>query len=462
MRTMSLGFRVLIALVWLVPWGTARGQEAIEKEIRLQPRAGPPPLIGTRLMTPLPERVPGNAALTLLRMSHERTNWINLALPKLTWEFVARDYNDPELLAFPYDAFAEEIILAGNMNHADWGYPLNSPRPYEILMPDAQMMRHFLGAGMTVWIKQQIAKGDLDAAMRGIRAQLNCARHISSTPIVVSHMIGSVVANQAVDNLELLSQHPENTENYYWACSVLPRSLADVSAAAEWDGYASSQMLPSLSDPWPAVGSEQWQTVAREFVESMEQYIVPPGDTPYSVDEVESISGKLDEIASRYLAAELSWTQGELKQASREERIMRWLLMQRRWFDLQAERMAAMTPVEALAIHGEMQATSDSIMQQSGLRHNPFFWASSAILGSHRFQRRVRFMQAIEAIRDHVATHEGAFPENLEQLRWSAPTDPLTESPFVYEKSDGGAWLSYPGLPGDAAPRKYRLVVAER
>jgi hypothetical protein len=194
----------------------------------------------------------------------------------------------------------------------------------------------------------------------------------------------------------------------------------------------------------------------------MEQYIVPPGDTPYSVDEVESISGKLDEIASRYLAAELSWTQGELKQASREERIMRWLLMQRRWFDLQAERMAAMTPVEALAIHGEMQATSDAIMQQSGLRHNPFFWASSAILGSHRFQRRVRFMQAIEAIRDHVATHEGAFPENLEQLRWSAPTDPLTESPFVYEKSDGGAWLSYPGLPGDAAPRKYRLVVAER
>ena len=56
-----------------------------------------------------------------------------------------------------------------------------------------------------------------------------------------------------------------------------------------------------------------------------------------------------------------------------------------------------------------------------------------AYLGFHHFDRRVKYLQTIEAIRDYAARHDGKLPTRLDALDLPAPRDPLTEKPFLYE-----------------------------
>lgn len=444
------------------PAGSAIGQEYKAIELRLQPKAINRDIPSTRLMTPFPDRIPGNAALTLLRLPHSRIGWLVNEQPKLTEDFYGRDYDDPILGDFWFDSFAEQIISAGEMSHADWGYPLNSSRPYDILLPDAQEMRSYLGYGMTVWIKQRLAKGELGEALQGIRAQLNCAKHLSSTPLIVCHVMGLVVANQALDNIQLLMQHPDNTENYYWALSRLPVTLGDLKAAAEWEQYAKAKMLPSLTDPWPSRGSEQWVQIAREFSE-LEAYF-PDLDSPETPAEKEARSAVLDKIASQYLTTALSWTAEELNQASREERILRWQILQRQWFDVQAERVSVLPPAQALQVHIEMETRCDAIKQEINSPAEMYIYSGmggNGMIFGYRFHRRVCLLQTIEALRDYAFHHDGQFPESLAELNQPAPNDPLLNQPFEYQKSGNTAWLTAIDLPANAdRERKYRLSLA--
>ncbi|MCP4452816.1 MAG: hypothetical protein GY809_15240, partial [Planctomycetes bacterium] len=53
-----------------------------------------------------------------------------------------------------------------------------------------------------------------------------------------------------------------------------------------------------------------------------------------------------------------------------------------------------------------------------------------------RFDRDMKALQCLEAIRLYSAAHEGALPETLNQItRWAVPHDPVTEQPFVYALS---------------------------
>ncbi len=438
---------------------TTNGQDVIEKEITILPKKISEDSLGFRLLAPAADREHGNAAPTLLRMTHETNHWMNRELPKLSPEFAARDPADAELQAFIFGSFAEQIIRAGNMSHADWGYPLYSSRPYEVLLPDAQMMRYFLGWGMTVWIKQQIAKGDFAAALRGMQAQLSCARHLAATPLTVCQIIGKFVAWHALENFELLIQQSPEVENMYWALAVLPRSIGDLSATAEWETLAFRKMLPSLTEPMPEMGSDRWPIIANEFITFMQEFAVLPDDEGYSQDEMQTVTTKLDQIASRFLQEELDWTEVELGNATIEERIMRWVLIQRLWFDRQTEQMSVVTIPEALEIHRELRKKSESYMQESGLRHDLFFSPSLVMLNGFQFTRQVRFLQTIESIRDHAARHQGQLPENLDTLKFPAPLDPFTNAPFEYRKNGEDAWLSYPPVAGDPNPtRSYHLT----
>ncbi len=427
----------------------------IEKEFIIHPKKIAENLLASRLLPPAASQEPGNAVPVLLRMTHEQNNWLNKELPKLTPELAERDPSDAELQAFHFDYFAGHMIRAGNMSHANWEYPLRSSKPYLVMLPDVQMMRYFMGWGMTVWIKQQIAKRDLAAAFTGIQTQLSCARHLSATPLIVCQMIGRNVAGEAMNNLELLIQQSSDVENMYWALAILPRSIGDLSATAEWETYAFRKMLPSLTEPLPKLGSERWPLIADEFIKMMENF----GDERYSATEIQILTKKLDQVASRFLQEELGWTDVEFKQATIEERVMRWVVVQRHWFDLQIEQMSVASIPEALEIHRQIKEKSDRIMQETGSKHDPFSGASQAMIACFEFHRRVRFLQTIEAIRDHAARNAGELPDDLQQLKFPAPADPFTGQAFEYNKNNGDAWLSYPPVAGDLnPPRSYNLT----
>jgi hypothetical protein len=456
MKFASIVWSLFLSTVSLELAVPAIAQNVIEREIVIHPKKIAENLLTSRLLPRAAGQEPGNAVPVLLRMLHEQNNWLNMELPKLTPELAARDPSDADLQAFRFDGFAPQIIRAGNMSHANWEYPLHSSNPYYVLLPDAQMMRYFLGWGMTVWIKQQIAKKDFAAALTGIQAQLSCARHLSATPVAVCQLIGRTVAMQALDNLELLIQQSADVENMYWALGILPHSLGDLSAMAEWESYAFRKSLSSLTDPLPEIGSDRWPLIAGEFIKMMED----TSNERYSATEIQTLTAKLDQVASRFLQEEWSWTDQQLQQATIEERIMRWVIVQRHWFDLQTEQMTTSSIPEALEVYRRVKDKSEKIMEETGSKHNPFSRNEAVIIGCLQFHRHVRFLQTIEALRDHAARNAGELPDNLQQLKFSAPADPFIGQAFEYRKNDTGAWLSYPPVAGDPNPtRSYHLTL---
>ena len=79
------------------------------------------------------------------------------------------------------------------------------------------------------------------------------------------------------------------------------------------------------------------------------------------------------------------------------------------------------------------------------------------------FDRMVKQLQVVEAIRDHTA-RTGQLPKDLGDLTLYAPHDPLTGQPFDYSISSTLAVLSTPKIPGVEEAlqqsKSYRLKVA--
>jgi hypothetical protein len=173
------------------------------------------------------------------------------------------DVNDPKFKEFYFARFAEQLVRAGSMSHADWQYPLRSERPYLILLPDLQSQRQLAGRGMTAWIRLLLSKGETDEALRRIKAQLACGRHCAATPIVVCHLVGLAIANMALDNLELAMQS-EKCPNMYWSLATLPLTLHDLGPMVRWELWASPA---EMNQPLPPIGDAKWTELATRFVE---------------------------------------------------------------------------------------------------------------------------------------------------------------------------------------------------
>jgi hypothetical protein len=70
-----------------------------------------------------------------------------------------------------------------------------------------------------------------------------------------------------------------------------------------------------------------------------------------------------------------------------------------------------------------------------------------------RLDRKVAALRAVEALRLHVAAHDGRLPESLDQIKAvPVPADPMTGKPFEYRLDGESAVLT-----GRASP-PFRLV----
>lgn len=89
-------------------------------------------------------------------------------------------------------------------------------------------------------------------------------------------------------------------------------------------------------------------------------------------------------------------------------------------------------------------------MQSTGALVLPYPAASLAqtILTCRNFERRVKLLQTLEAIRDYSNQRNGELPASLEHLRLPAPSDPFTGQPFQYSLSKETARLSQAVIEG--------------
>lgn len=404
-----------------------------QKVLELEPRAAKTHLPAVGLLPSEFDLETGNAVPVLLRMVYEQHDFMKDLYPKLQ-EYAELNFDDPKLDEISFDRFAEQIIRAGSMSFADWQYPLRSERPYSILLPDLQSHRQLVGRGMTVWIKQRLARGETDKALEGIKAQLACARHCAATPVIVCHLVGLSTANAALDNLELAMQSSD-CPNLYWSLANLPPTLQEIGAMIRWEIWA----IPTrLKEPLPPVGDKEWVRIEGEFVDLFAELY----SERYSLEEGEKLQANMDRLATQELAKTASFSDAEIQRMTKEERIMRWIYLNYLRFRTQLEPLAYQTPQQVLTAKRKLEAFHQTIIDSSGAKNSPYPIAiPQAILACRSFERRVKFLQTIEALRHHASQHEGQLPASLEELELEAPNDPFTNKPYIYEVSEKVAKL---------------------
>ena len=422
-------------------------------KLTLHPQAIEDPGPSRPLLPEAPDLKPGNAAVVLLRMPWGETGFMTNEYPKLL-EHPPLPQDDPRLTDFPFDRFAAQMRRAAYMKDADWDYPIDDEPLDGILLSDASGLRVFVGTGMSVWVTQQIAKGDLNGAREGVLVQFACARHLGQTRFIVIQMITAGIADQAFDGLERIVGAP-GSPNLHRAIELLPNSLGRSIEALQWEAVIEERSMPMLRTGIPEPGDDAaWTRVLDGWLDRWMSY----EDTP-TPEKSAALRARMA-TAGREAFATVAPADIDLKRASDDEIAMRFLLVTFRQIHQTAESAWRLEGPEAIAALVELDARVNRLQPTMGegllsYLANPLKW----YLPIHRFGRRARMLEVVEALRDAAARNGGRFPASLVDVPARVPPDPFTGKPFLYVPSEDGrsARLATPPIPGVDEPRFSRI-----
>ena len=422
-------------------------------KLTLHPQAIEDPGPSRPLLPEAPDLKPGNAAVVLLRMPWGETAFMTNEYPKLL-EHPPLPQDDPRLTDFPFDRFAAQMRRAAYMKDADWDYPIDDEPLDGILLSDASGLRVFVGTGMSVWVTQQIAKGDLNGAREGVLVQFACARHLGQTRFIVIQMITAGIADQAFDGLERIVGAP-GSPNLHRAIELLPNSLGRSIEALQWEAVIEERSMPMLRTGIPEPGDDAaWTRVLDGWLDRWMSY----EDTP-TPEKSAALRARMA-TAGREAFATVAPADIDLKRASDDEIAMRFLLVTFRQIHQTAESAWRLEGPEAIAALVELDARVNRLQPTMGegllsYLANPLKW----YLPIHRFGRRARMLEVVEALRDAAARNGGRFPASLVDVPARVPPDPFTGKPFLYVPSEDGrsARLATPPIPGVDEPRFSRI-----
>ena len=405
------------------------------------------------LLPEAPDLKPGNAAVVLLRMPWGETGFMTNEYRNL-FDNPPLALDDPRLTDFPFDRFAAQMRRAAFMKDADWDYPIDDEPLDGILLSDASGLRVFVGTGMSVWVTQQIAKGDLNGAREGVLVQFACARHLGQTRFIVIQMITAGIADQAFDGLERIVGAP-GSPNLHRAIELLPNSLGRSIEALQWEAVIEERSMPMLRTGIPEPGDDAaWTRVLDGWLDRWMSY----EDTP-TPEKSAALRARMA-TAGREAFATVAPADIDLKRASDDEIAMRFLLVTFRQIHQTAESAWRLEGPEAIAALVELDARVNRLQPTMGegllsYLANPLKW----YLPIHRFGRRARMLEVVEALRDAAARNGGRFPASLVDVPARVPPDPFTGKPFLYVPSEDGrsARLATPPIPGVDEPRFSRI-----
>ncbi len=439
---------VMIGSVVLIVWTTAPPVFAQEPESSVAITITPAetPLVRTqhRLLPADADLHQGNAAVVMLRMIWEQQGYMQNVVPQIP-AMLELPYDDPSIPGvLQFDRFEKRLRCAAYLRDADWNYPFDEEPHALILLPDVQGLRTFAGRGMTLWIGSQIAAGELEAAREGILVQLACARHLARTPIMVNHLVADAIAESALDRTELLVQQ-DRCPNLYWALALLPRTLGDYQRCLEWESNVLKNSLESLTDPAPRVEDDAWIQISEEFLDHMQMMM----DDGLSLTESGLLLVRLDAIARQDLSVLSLFSEDEISRMSHNEAIMRWVLYQNDVVHAEIQAAFTLPAPKAIAKLRMLENTISEMMDRTGAPAAPFSEKPVGLyFGIFRFERRVKMLQVVEAIRDHLTRNDGSLPNSLADIHAvHVPNDPLTDNPFQYQIVDGVAHLKTPSIP---------------
>jgi hypothetical protein len=445
-RALALAVSIIIAISSAAGAADSDKRQAASRgepvrELVVSARAVEQPLMKYRLLPAEYELKRGNAASILLRLPWEQAAYFSTVVPTF------RDYLDLPLtdskLRDPHDVFAFYHVLkrAAYRQTADWEYPLGEEPAATILLPDVQGSRQIVGDGLSVWIRQRIARGHLEEAREGILVGLAVSRHYSRTPFVITQLVCAHLDSMMLSRLEELLAQPD-CPNFYWALTALPKPLVDLRPSIELDQRFLEMSVPGLDSLDHLKTDDQWSGQLHAVIKLLTEI----GSQSPGASEVQV--GHLAKLARAELAGLIEGGAARVAKMSDSEAALRWLVQTE---NEQSQKTAALMSLAPPAAIPRLARWQDAIAEsrtQSGL--SPLFVLErplGAYLAAHKLQRRIDALRVVEAVRDYAAHHNGELPTSLESIAdVPMPDDPFTGRPFHYQTSEGRATLSADGV----------------
>lgn len=428
-------------------------------EMSIQPRAIESPALKYRLLPSEMDKKSGNAVPILLRLPWDQAAFMSTEFPKFH-EWNDRGLDDPAWATsdgvLPAK-FYGEMKRAAYRREAIWEYPIGEvPSPYMILLPDVQGLRAWLSFGLSARIRYHITQGELDQAREGIMVGLANSRHISCTPFYVVQAVAASIDRVMLDRIdELISQ--TNSPNLYWALSDLPDSLLEMGRAASLESEIFASPLPAFRDFDRPRDAKEWTRMALQLEELLKEL----GDLPQKAQE-----GNIDPESTFFsrlvkqkekadqAKADLSKLTGvsdaQLSKMSDDELGLRWFSQLRIAYDQKLAVVVMLSPRDAWPELVKLDADIKSIQEKTDVKPN-YFHPGTLFINSWTLKRKIQAQRIIEAVRHHLATHQGKLPASLDEIKdIPIPLDPLHDLPFTWKVDGKTATLKSAAIPANA------------
>lgn len=207
--------------------------------IALRPAAEPRPALRYRLLPPLLDRQPGNAAVfynkaalmyqqnaELTKQGDKVSQWNDLPLDKLPLEEI-------EKTLAPWSTVFAEIGFAVKRQQCDWQLPIHEQMPFTILLPEFQTLRAIARA-LRLRARWQVAKHQYDDAVETMAATYAMARHGGDGQTLIQGLVGISFVGMIAQVQEDMAGQP-GAPNLYWALTWLPRPFIELRRANEFE-----------------------------------------------------------------------------------------------------------------------------------------------------------------------------------------------------------------------------------
>jgi hypothetical protein len=260
---------------------------------------------------------------------------------------------------------------------------------------------------------------------------------------------------------ELISQ--PNSPNLYWALSTLPNSLLEFDRAASFEGDMFAMTFPAVNDFDRPRDAREWNRMARQLVEFLEQLgeiprqVVPKEDASV----VEQLLQQLKPADKAHLSRVVRQVRADLArmlgvpaervaEMSDDEAGVRWYAHLRMARDQHAAAILPLPPREAWPQLKKLQEEIASMQETTGTKGFDFLNPTSIYISTWSLKRKIQSLRIIEAVRHHLAMHNNQLPETLDEIQEvPIPVDPLTDQPFQWKVDGKIATLKAPPLPDD-------------
>jgi hypothetical protein len=412
------------------------------RELIVDPAAEPVPAFRYHLLPPVETQIVGNAVPIYSRIVHEQND---------EWKIRLRDDVD-RLNELPLDELSvdearkvleslgdavEQLSAAGRRSHADWEYVIEGQDPLLIRLPDSQFMRAY-GRLLVLKARYEIRSGNLSGAAGALEDGMALGRHTASAPFIVNQLIGVVICELMLQEMDNLASQP-GAPNFYWALARLPHPLVSFDPGLQTERRILELKFPELADNEFPRSEQDWQRLATALrawsveVRAMEQGIkVGAARQEQTYEPV--ARQKLDQ-AKVFLVERMQLPKERVEAMSSAEVEVRYCVALyddvvddwQKWFFVPYPQSLGrfMDERNAMAAEAKRLELYPLVSVLTPL-------ASNLVTAPARADRKVARQQVIEAVRMHAAAN-GKLPASLDEVSIvPVPVDPATGAPFRY------------------------------